>query len=103
MEAIILILIPLFFKMFEECRKYRVEQAIVEGLRKPGRLERVAMWLVVRRNRKKLGIKRKEVKAVAAACLERVRCASDLQIAMFVGGDHAGLVESMVAEKVTAP
>ena len=104
MEGILILLLPFAKEFFEACMKRWEERRgfdVVKGLRKPKRREKAAMWFIVWRNRKKLGLKKKgfTVKEVAQYSFDRLCGASDDQILMFISGETAELVESMVAEQ----
>ena len=101
MEAIIILLIPLFQEWIKQCQNRNTDPLqVIAGLRKPGLRERFGIFLVVFRNRKALGLKGRgfKVKDVVNASYTRLCNASDDQILMLATDDTAELVESMVAE-----
>ncbi len=102
MEGILILLMPFIEKFVEKCMERWEERRgfdVVAGLRKPRRRERAAMWLIVWRNRKELGLKEKgfTVREVAAYGIQRLQAASDDQILMLASGESDELVVSIQA------
>jgi hypothetical protein len=95
MEAIIILLIPLFQQWIKQCQARRNSEDIVAGLRNPGILEYIGARSVVRRNRRKLNIRRRDIGEVADVCMERLVDATEDQVRMLMDGDTAGLVASL--------
>ena len=108
MEGILILLLPFAKEFLEACMKRWEERRgfdTIKGLRKPRRREKAAIWLMVWRNRRKLGLKEQgfTVREVAEYSFNRLCVASDDQILMLASGDTTELAESMLAEvKATA-